>query len=186
MKKSLLIQILFPFLTFAQKPYTPDTSINGVSLMDWKSFERKFSGYKLPDYFEADHSPKLEFISFNKSQKLVVSHCYGSHKNSICTFRVEFRKKADSIPSFGVLVKEITYKTGRGIYLGMTIEEFKKKVETKKYESKSEKGKLKITIKLDDLKNNPFLQSYNMPVYLGKYYFKRGRLILFEFGFPNP
>ena len=80
--------LLFPLAIFGQKNYVPDTSINGVSLMHAKSFEKKFSEYKLPDYNDGDHPLKLEFINADKTQKLTVFHCYGSGKNEICTFRV--------------------------------------------------------------------------------------------------
>lgn len=182
----MLIQIFFPLLAFGQNSYLPDTSINGVSLMDWKSFEKKFSSYQLPDYVEEVDAPKLEFINSNKTQKLIVSHCYASHKDEICRFRIEYRRKNDSIPRFGTVIKDKYYKTDKGIYLGMSLEEFKKKIGIKNYKSSYTKGKLKIIITLEDFNKNPFLQQYNMPKYSGEYYFKNDQLILFKFGFPNP
>lgn len=180
------IPLLFPIAIWGQMHYAPDTTINGVSLMYAKSFEGKFSEYKLPDYYEADHPPKLEFINAEKTQKLTTFHCYGSGKNDICTFRVEFRKKSDSIPFYGVRIKDSGFKTGRGIQLGMTFENFKKKIGTKNFKSEVKNGETKITIELDDFKDNAFLQSYNMPIYLAEFYFKNGVLIIFEFGFPIP
>ena len=166
--------------------YTPDTNINGVELMDAKSFEEKFKAYRLPEYYEADHPPKLEFINADKTQKFTVFHCYGSGKNDICTFRVEFRKISDSIPFYGVKITDKNFKTEKGIQLGMTFENFKKKIGTKKFKTVIKKGETKIIIELDNFKDDPFLQLYNMPIYLGEYYFKNGQLIIFEFGFPTP
>jgi len=180
------IILLFPLAIFGQKNYSPDIRINGVSLMDGKSFQNKFSEYKLPDYYDGDHPPKLEFINADKTQKLTVFHCYGSGKDDICTFRVEFRKKSDSIPIYGVKIKDTNLKTGKGIQLGMTFESFKKKIGTKNFKTEIRNGETKITIELDDFKDNSFLQTYNMPIYLGEYYFKNGILIIFEFGFPTP
>lgn len=154
--------------------------------MDGKSFERKFAGYKIPQYYEADHPPKLEFINADKTQKFTVFHCYGSGKNDICTFRVEFRKRSDSIPFYGVYITDKNFKSEKGIQLGITLENFKKKIGTKKFKQEIKKGETKITIELDYTQNDPFLRMYNMPTYLGEYYFKNDRLIIFEFGFPTP
>ena len=180
------IVLLIPIAIFGQKNFIPDTVINGVSLMDNKSFEDKFSQYKLPDYYEADHPPKLEFINADKTQKLTVFHCYASPQNRICTFRIEFRKKSDSIPLYGVQIKDARFKTGKGIQLGMTLESFKKKIGTTNFKTEIKNGETKITIELADFKDNSFLQSYNMPIYLAEFYFKNGVLIIFEFGFPTP
>ena len=68
----------------------------------------------------------------------------------------------------------------------MTFESFKKKIGTKNFKTEIRNGETKITIELDDFKDNSFLQTYNMPIYLGEYYFKNGILIIFEFGFPTP
>jgi len=186
MKFIVQIFLSFPLVAFNQDIYIPDTSVNGVSLMYGKSFDKKFSEYNLPDYYEADHPPKLEFINADKTQKFTVFHCYGSGKNDICTFRIEYRKKSDSIPFYGVKINDKNFKTDRGIQLGITLETFKIKIGTTNYKSQTRKGVTKITIDLNDFKNDKFLQAYNMPTYLAEYYFKNGRLIIFEFGFPNP
>ncbi len=78
------------------------------------------------------------------------------------------------------------FRTDRGIQLGITLETFKTKIGTTNYKSQTKKGVTKITIDLNDFKNDKFLQAYNMPTYLAEYYFKNGRLIIFEFGFPTP
>lgn len=186
MKKIIPLLVLFPLFVCGQKKTIPDTSINGVSLMYGEGFEKKFASYKLPNYFEADHSPKLEFINADQKQKFTVFHCYGSGRNDICTFRLEFRKISDSIPPYAVLINDKTFLTGRGLHLGMTIEEFKKKVGINKYKSLIEGNKTKIIIELYDFKINEFLKSYNMPAYLAEYYFVKGKLTYLEFGFPNP
>lgn len=192
MKRKSKIKPLFQFCLLIilygliQEKYFPDTNINGVELMDGKSFEEKFKAYKLPDYYEADHPPKLEFINADKTQKLTVFHCYGSGKNDICTFRVEFRKRSDSIPFYGVQITDKNFKTEKGIQLGITLENFKNKIGTKKFKMKVKNGETKITIELDYVQKGSFLQLYNMPTYLGEYYFKNDRLIIFEFGFPTP
>lgn len=180
------LYVLVVLGSFFQEKYTPDTNINGVELMDGKSFEEKFKAYKLPEYYEADHPPKLEFINADKTQKFTVFHCYGSGKNDICTFRVEFRKISDSIPFYGVRIADKNFKTEKGIQLGMTFENFKKKIGTKKFKTEVKSGETKIIIELDNFKDDRFLQLYNMPIYLGEYYFKNGRLTIFEFGFPTP
>lgn len=171
---------------FIQEKYFPDTNINGVELIDGISFEKKFKQYKLPEYYEADHPPKLEFINSDKTQKFTVFHCYGSGKNDICTFRVEFQKKSDTISFYGVQIADKNFKTGKGIQLGMTLENFKKKIGTKKFKVEMKNRETKITIELDYTSNESFLKFYNMPNYLGEYYFKNDRLIAFEFGFPTP
>jgi hypothetical protein len=178
--------LFFPLAIVGQKNYVPDTSINRGSLMHAKSFEEKFSEYKLPDYNDGDHPLKLEFINADKTQKLTVFHCYGGGKNEICTFRVEFRKKSDSIPVDGVSIKDSGFKTGKGIQLGMTFESFKKKMGTKNFKTEIRNGETKIKIELDDFKDNSFLHAYNMPIYMAEFYFKNGILIIFEFGFPTP
>ena len=68
----------------------------------------------------------------------------------------------------------------------MTFEDFKKKIGTRKFKTEIKNGITKITIELSDFKDNHFLQSYNMPVYLAEYFFKKGKLIIFEFVFPTP
>jgi hypothetical protein len=186
MKQAFQFFIFVALIIFQQKKYVPDTIVNAVSLMDGGSFEKKFSGYKLPEYYEADHPPKLEFINADKTQKFTVFHCYGSGKNDICTFRIEYRKKSDSIPSFGVKITDHNFKTGKGIQLGITLVDFKKKIGTKNFKSETKNGETRITVEIDDFKENSFLQSYNMPTYLAEYYFKNDRLIIFEFGFPTP
>ena len=185
---NLIVPLLFLFSlnVLSKEDFTPDTSINKVALMDNVSFEKKFSEYNLPKFYEADHPPKLEFINADKTQKFTVFHCYGGYKNEICTFRVGFRKKSDSIPFYGLNIKDASFKTGRGIQLGMTYENFLKKIGIKNFKTEVKNGETKITIELDDFKENSFLQSYNMPIYLAEYYFKNGRLIIFEFGFPTP
>src|SRR5689334_15078243 len=84
--------LLILFWSFFYEKYTPDTNINGIELMDGESFNKKFKPYKLPEYLDGPHPPKLEFINFDRTQKLTVFHCYGGGKNDICTFRIEFRK----------------------------------------------------------------------------------------------
>jgi hypothetical protein len=186
MNRLFHLLIFLPLFYLIQKNYTPDTNINGVELMDGESFNKKFKSYKLPEYYEADHPPKLEFINNDKTQKFTVFHCYGAGKNDICTFRVEFRKVSDSIPFYGMQISDKNFITEKGIQLGMTLENFKKKIGTKNFKEKIKGGETKITIELVYTQNNPFLQLYNMPTYLGEYYFKNDRLIIFEFGFPTP
>lgn len=44
---------VFVILLFPEKEkYVYDTSVNMVYLRDAQSFEKKFSGYKLPQYFQ--------------------------------------------------------------------------------------------------------------------------------------
>ena len=186
MKQILELFIFIPLFIFNQDKFTPDTSVNTVSLMNAESFEKKFSRYKLPNYQDGDHPPKLEFINADNTQKFTVFHCYGSGKNEICTFRIEYRKKSDSIPFFGVKIIDKNFKTGKAIQLGITLEDFKKKIGTKNFKAEIKNGETKVTIEIDDFKENSFLQSYNMPTYLAEYYFKNGILIIFEFGFPTP
>lgn len=186
MKLVVPLFLLFPLAALNQDSYIPDTSVNTISLMYGKSFEKKLSEYKLPDYYEADHPPKLELINDDKTQKFTVFHCYGGGKNDICTFTSEYRRKSDSLPFYGVKMTDKNFRTDRGIQLGITLETFKTKIGTTNYKSQTKKGVTKITIDLNDFKNDKFLQAYNMPIYLAEYYFKNGRLIIFEFGFPTP
>jgi hypothetical protein len=111
MKTVFQLSILILLVSFGQEKYIPDTNINGVELMDGKSFDEKFKSYKLPEYYDGPHPPKLEFINVDKTQKFTVFHCYGAGKNDICTFRVEFRKRSDSIPFYGIQITDKTFKT---------------------------------------------------------------------------
>ena len=69
---NLIVPFLFLFSpnVLSQKIFTPDTSINKVALMSKVSFEKKFSDYTLPKFYEADHPPKLEFINADKTKNL--------------------------------------------------------------------------------------------------------------------
>ena len=79
-----------------------------------------------------------------------------------------------------------SFKTGRGVELGMTVAEVEGLFGSC-FKSRQKNGPdLFLEYQIDNADKDPELKEFGYPVYYAEYEFKKGKLIRFRFGFAYP
>jgi hypothetical protein len=149
-----------------------DTTVNGIKLNDCDTIEELFGdNYKLlPDI---DDLPSIQILNNEQSQLLTMYMWNGSSKCDFSQFQVEYVPSKIEYLQKPFNLKTGNFKSGKGIYLGMTSSQLKTKF-GKPSEIRHESGLLIYSY-----------QEYNN-LYFGDYYFKKDKLVKFRYGNEYP
>jgi hypothetical protein len=160
----------------------PDISISGVTLTQRESAVAVVgSGANLVE--SEEDLPHARFVSSNGAQELVLFAPYGAVEDEYS--EVEVRAAGPE----ALVLKDLpvdTFKTGRGVELGMTAPEVEA-LFGNCFKSREKKGQeLFFEYEIDAADRDPDLKTYGFPVYFAEYEFEKGKLTRFRFGFAYP
>ncbi len=162
-----------------KEAFVPDISVNKTLFLFNRESIIKSIGDQSGKIIRDENPSRVQLKNKDSSQYLIMYQCNGSSSNSFNEFEIGYlylNKK-----SFNATKFECFFSHDK-IRLGI---ERKTLIEIKGpgYKEKYENGYDVIEYNIEG--NNSFLQYYNMPIYLSDYYFKKGKLVKFRFGFPN-
>jgi hypothetical protein len=167
-----------------QKTFIPDTTLNNeIILMNVRSILNHLgdvSSYR----FEDDDLPRVCFIDSSKSFYIILTKLPGGNANRFMFFEVGYLENGAS----NLCLNRNSYfnflSTESGIKLGISFSDFKL-IKGANYRKSMSGNLMKISFRIDS-KNDTYgiLKKYNMPIYEANYYFQKGKLIRYSFGFP--
>lgn len=161
------------------RKFMPDTSINGLSLINSKSILNSLGD--LMQYLEKEKEiPYVLILSKDKKQYLKLSFFPGSNKNEFSYFEIGLLKDKLLNKKNNLLSKYKIFVTENNIKIGISKQAFLKN--RNKHFLKTKNNDL-YTYEVIDFKNSAFLKAYNMPSYRAKYRFDNDTLVQLEFGF---
>ena len=158
----------------------PDTSLCGITLRNSLSAENILGKENKIDEREQYH-----FYSLMDSETLTLTQHPGDNRNQISIFNVTYSDKADH--NYKQLNFE-TFKTEKGIKLGMTKNEVIRVLGNSYVAVDSTKNYIEIYYRIESPKDSKtrLLQKNNIPTYYALYGFSENLLKGFEFGFEYP
>jgi hypothetical protein len=160
---------------------SPDTSISKIILRDSKNATSTLGN--LDEKSKEDE--KYHFYSTMYRETLTMTQRPGDGKYSISIFEVKYSDKAD----YGYRKLQIdTFKTEKGIKLGLTKNQVIEKLGACYVAKDSSSNRINLYYKIEtpnDTKSK-LLKRENMPMYFASYVFFNGRLERFEFGYEYP
>lgn len=160
----------------------PDLSISGIQLTNSDSAVRVV-GASPPLVETEDDLPHARFVSTNGAQEMVLFAHYGAVSDEYA--EVEVRVAGPEALALTDLPIE-SFKTGRGVELGMSSEKVLGLFGTcLKSRQKSGSG-LFLEYEIDDADRDAELKGYGFPIYYAEYEFKSDKLIRYRFGFAYP
>lgn len=160
----------------------PDISIADVLLTDSDTAIKAVgAGAKLEE--SEDDLPHARFVSSNGAQELVLFAHYGAVDDEYA--EAEVRVAGPEAIALKDLPIE-SFKTGRGVELGMSIAQVQALFGTCfKSRQKTEQG-LFFEYEIENADRDPDLKNFGYPVYYAEYEFTGGKLVRFRFGFAYP
>ena len=149
-----------------------DTTINNINFGDCDTIQILFGNQYdlLPDHQDL---PSIQILNNKENQLLTMYMIYGSIKCDFQQYQIEYTFKKDTSNTMPFRLNVEQFKSGRGIHLGLTVEELRTKIGT----STSVKNENQLTILIYEEYDN---------LYFGKYYFMNNKLVKFRYGFENP
>ena len=178
-----LVLVLLPGAAEAKcRMKSPDVSIAGITLTDRESAVKVVgSGATLED--SEDDLPHARFVSTNGAQEMVLFAHFGAEEDEYA--EVEVREAGAEALALKDLPIE-TFKTGRGVELGMSARDVQALFGTC-FKSRQKTGQdLFFEYEIANADRDPELKSFGYPVYYAEYEFKRNKLVRFRFGFAYP
>lgn len=161
---------------------TPDLEIAGVKLTDSESAVAVV-GASPPLIESEDDLPHARFVSTNGSQELVLFAHYGAVEDEYA--EVEVRPAGPEAIALKDLPIE-SFKTGRGVELGMSIAQVEALFGTC-FKSRQKTGnEVFFEYEVANADRDPELSKFGYPIYYAEYEFKKGKLVRFRFGFAYP
>lgn len=161
---------------------SPDTTISGIVLTDRESAVKVVgSGATLTE--SEDDLPHARFVSSNGAQELVLFVHYGAGEDEYAEAEV----RVGSSEALALVDLPIeSFRTGRGVELGMSVAEVQALFGTC-FKSRHKAGsELFFEYEIANADRDPELKSFGYPVYYAEYEFRNGKLIRFRFGFAYP
>lgn len=160
----------------------PDVSISGILLTDRESALAVVGGGAQLDESE-DDLPHARFVSTNGAQELVLFAHFGAVEDEYA--EVEVRVAGAEALALKDLPIE-TFKTGRGVELGMSASQVQALFGTC-FKSRQKTGQdLFFEYEIENADRDEELKNFGYPVYYAEYEFKSGKLVRFRFGFAYP
>ncbi len=160
----------------------PDTSIAGVLLTDSESAVKVVGASAKLEESE-DDLPHARFVSSSGAQELVLFSHYGAVDDEYA--EAEVRLAGSEAIALNDLPIE-SFKTGRGVELGMTVAQVQALFGTCfKSRQKTEQG-LFFEYEIANADRDSDLKTFGYPLYYAEYEFVGGRLVRFRFGFAYP
>jgi len=158
----------------------PDTSLCGITLRNSISADKVIGKENKTDEREQYH-----FYSKMNVETLTLTQHTGDGKNQISVFNVTYSNKA----YYGYKQLNFdTFKTEKGIKLGMTKQEVINRLGKCYVAVDSTKNLIELYYRIENPKDSrtKILESNNMPVYYATYGFWKNELKQYEFGFEYP
>jgi len=158
----------------------PDTSLYGMILRDSESATKVIGNNN-----KMNNVGEYKFYSKLESETLTLTQHPGDIKNQISIFKVEKSDKASY--DFKELNTD-TFKTEKGIRLGLTKKQIIEKLGNCYASSDSSKNYIELHYLIEAPKDSKssILKNNNMPKYFASYKLRNNRLEEFEFGFEYP
>ena len=175
--------------TFAQKEFTPDTTINNLFfLYDANSSEMFYPNINNIEIFDEElfskgGTPHIIFFNADKTKYLVAFTHYGSCKNHFAEFEIGYvtEQVFNEVKNKHNETAYQDFQTESGLHLGMTLKELER-VKGKNYDRK---GNVVTYIMNDTI--SVFLNIYyNMPEYYLKCELSQNKISKIKFGFTYP
>lgn len=158
----------------------PDTSLSKINLRDSKSAESIISNKD-----KIDDNDQYHYYSTMYRETLTMTQHPGDGKYQISIFKVEYSDKAD----YGYIKLNVdTFKTEKGIKLGMNKKQIIERLGSCYVANDSSKGYIELYYRLETPNDSKtkILEKNNMPIYYASYKLWKERLEKFEFGFEYP
>ena len=158
----------------------PDTSLCGIILRNSKSAEKIIGTEN-----KTDKRKQYHFYSKMDAETLTLTQHPGDGKNQISVFNVTYSDNADH--GYKHLNFD-TFKTEKGIKLGMTKQEVISRLGKCYVVVDSTKNLIELYYRIENPKDSKtkILESNKMPVYYATYAFLGNELKQYEFGFEYP
>jgi hypothetical protein len=157
-----------------------DTTLDAkVKLMDIQSTVRYLRNFEAMIY-EDEGLPRVQFYDATRSAYVLLFCNPGSNSKKVAQIEIGYYKNLKDTSMFHLIPNEIKIKSESLTELGMSIERL---IQIKgRPTSVNTVGRFRIfKYKLNDTR---ILERYNMPIYEANYYFQKGKLIRYSFGFP--
>jgi RNase P/RNase MRP subunit p30 len=129
---------------------------------------------------EDSKATRVCFKNSNSSQYLIIYHLDGANANSFNEFEIGTLINKNSKY---IKLKNFELVTESNIKLGITLQDLLSS--NGKPKSVTNREGLKIVRYVIKDVNNALLKKVNMPEYRAEYFFKKGILVKFVYGFPN-
>jgi hypothetical protein len=160
----------------------PDVSISGITLTDSDSAIRVVGG-GAPLIESEDDLPHARFVSKSGTQELVLFAPYGAVSDEYS--EVEVKLAGPEALALRDLPIE-TFKSGRGVELGMSVAQVQALFGTC-LKSREKTGKEQFfEYEIEGADRDAELKNFGYPVYYAEYEFRDGKLTRFRFGFAYP
>ena len=161
---------------------SPDTVISGITLTDSESAVRVVGADA--ELIENDHDlPHARFVSTNGAEELVLFAPYGANPDEYA--EAEVRVAGTEALTIRDLPIE-TFRTGRGVALGMTIKEIEALFGRCVKARQRNGNEVFIEYEIKNADRDPEIGRFGFPLYYAEYEFMRGKLVRFRFGFAYP
>jgi len=161
---------------------SPDTTINGLRLTDADSAVSVVgTGAELTE--GEDDLPHARFVTTNGAQELVLYAHYGAAEDEYA--EAEVRVAGPEALALKYLPIE-SFKTGRGVELGMTPKEIEKLFGTCLKSREKNGAQLFLEYEINGADRDAELKDFGYPVYYAEYEFRSGKLVRYRFGFAYP
>lgn len=161
---------------------SPDTEISGITLTNSESVHKVVGDNA--ELIDDDHDlPHVRFVSTNGAEELVLFLPYGADPDAYA--EVEVRIAGTEALTLRDLPIQ-SFKTGRGVALGMTVKEVEALFGRCVKSRQKDGNELFIEYEITDADSDPELGSFGYPLYFAEYEFQRGKLVRFRFGFAYP
>jgi hypothetical protein len=169
--------------SLVKDPAFLDTHVASVQLADeasGKAFVLRFGGQE----FEPDLGlPVFRYVNASRSEVLDLVMHPGGSRYEIMQFRIRRARPAE--PKATAAAGLASFRTGRGVYLGLTVAEVIQVLGNPHQQSGRGDDRV-LVYRCDSAATCPVLKQVNMPAYEATYTFRRGALDAVECGYPYP
>ncbi len=161
---------------------SPDVSINGIKLTDRDSAVAIVGSGA--DLIESEEDlPHTRFVSRSGAQELVLFAAFGAVEDEYSEVEVK-AAGAEALVLRDLPIE--SFKSGRGVELGMSVAEVQALFGTC-FKSKEKNGdELFFEYEITAADRDAELKDFGFPIYYAEYEFKKGKLTRFRFGFAYP
>ncbi|THB68796.1 MAG: hypothetical protein D6B27_01860 [Gammaproteobacteria bacterium] len=186
--KAMLVIITpfsFIYAAYAESPPLPRSvqlSVSEIFIENEDSIKKVIGTIPKPAYSK-DYFLGNCVLNADKSEILILEFHSGNTAGNYSEFTVR-NNQNENAKCLEPLAKIEHFKTESGIHLGIS-PNYLYSILGKPNFVKEKKKQLQVRYVIEDDKSS-FLESYNMPVYYGEYYFKDNSLLVIKFGFEYP
>jgi hypothetical protein len=170
------------FNASAGDPKFWDPVVSGITLEDVRSGKAFVMRHDPLAQEPEDDFPQFRCLNADGTEVLELILHYGSERYAFGQFRL--RRPTPAEATRGKRAAVPSFVTGKGLHLGLTIEEVIALLGAGQRREHS--GEVSLRYFCDSVQACPGLQRVNMPQYEAIYRFRAGQLVSFEGGYPYP